>query len=63
MLTYPVRERALLCLPVDKDTCNEEMWADVDKSPSAYDKGKAIAERAAWDFMKEQVPGQKADLQ
>ncbi|XP_067950105.1 uncharacterized protein [Watersipora subatra] len=40
----------------DKDTCNEEMWADVDKSPSAYDKGKAIAERAAWDFMKEQVP-------
>jgi len=37
--------------------CTEEMWADTEKSTSAYDKSKAIAEKAAWDFIKTELPG------
>lgn len=41
---------------VDKSVCTEEMWADSEKTPSAYDKSKTIAETAAWTFIKD-LPG------
>lgn len=32
----------------------EEDWSVVEKTPSAYDKSKTLAERAAWEFVKAQ---------
>ena len=47
---------------MDKNACDEKQWADTEKSTSAYDKSKAIAERAAWDFIEEKVPGRNSML-
>ena len=46
----------MFCVLVDKNACKEDMWADCEKSTSAYDKSKTIAEKSAWDFVKE-LPG------
>ena len=46
----------MFCVIVDKNACKEDMWADCEKSTSAYDKSKTIAEKSAWDLVKE-LPG------
>lgn len=38
-------------------TLNEDDWSDVDcRSISAYSKSKTLAERAAWDFVRDEAP-------
>lgn len=43
--------------PVDGKTLTEDDWCDPDACDEAYQKSKALAERAAWEFVKEEGSG------
>lgn len=43
-------------------TFDESDWTDVEKSRSAYQKSKTIAERAAWDFINSAENSRKMEL-
>lgn len=45
-------------IPEAEKVYNEESWTDPESTTiDAYTKSKAVAEKAAWDFVKE-LPGQ-----
>lgn len=47
-------------LPNGKAAYDEEVWSDTEnKALSAYSKSKTLAERAAWDFVKNSAPEMK----
>ena len=42
----------------NKKVCNKDDWTDITKDVGAYIKSKTIAEKAAWNFIKEQDENQ-----
>jgi len=56
------------CIPIEKDTVeaktfNEDVWVDVEHPLlDAYGRSKAMAERAAWDFIKQLPDDKKFEL-
>lgn len=48
--------------PPNGDAFTEDDWTDVDKVHTVYEKSKTLAEKAAWDYMKELRSDQRFDL-
>ncbi len=47
-------------LPAGKPAFDEEDWTDpTDPAVTAYGRSKTLAERAAWDFVRDRAPGMK----